>query len=82
MAEIPKRATATEAYLQDRDIAEITIERLKHSLAEDFIPFSDMRASADYRLAAAANMLMQAIQQDNDGHYGLAHHDQEEGGRI
>lgn len=82
MAEIPKRATATEAYLQDRDIAEITIKRLKQSLAEDFTPISDMRASADYRLAAAANMLMQAIQQDNDGHYGLAHHHQEEGGRI
>ena len=33
------------------------IERAAGALAEDFAPITDMRASADYRLKAAQNLL-------------------------
>ena len=82
MAEIPKRAMATEAYLQGRNITDVTSEGLTQALASDFTPLSDMRASAEYRLAASANMVMRALQQDDEGHYGLAHHQPQEEGRL
>jgi xanthine dehydrogenase small subunit len=57
MAGIPKRAARVEAALVGRDWTPATISAAKAAFAQDFTPLTDMRASAGYRLAAAANLL-------------------------
>ena len=57
MAGIPMRAAQTEAALLGNAWNEATIATACHSLANDFKPMSDMRASAEYRLKATQNML-------------------------
>ncbi|QYK43244.1 MAG: xanthine dehydrogenase small subunit [Paracoccaceae bacterium] len=57
MAGIPKRAAQVEAMLVGRPWTPGTIDAARAAFPQDFTPLSDMRASADYRLAAAANML-------------------------
>jgi len=57
MAGIPKRAAHAEAALAGRPWRAETVAGAAAALAEDFAPISDMRASADYRLRAAQNML-------------------------
>jgi xanthine dehydrogenase small subunit len=57
MAGIPKRATHVEAALVGQPWDEAALDRAASEWARDFTPMSDMRASADYRLAAARNML-------------------------
>ena len=57
MAATPKRAAACEAALTGSAWNETTLERGRQALAEDFAPISDMRASADYRLRVAQNLL-------------------------
>jgi xanthine dehydrogenase small subunit len=58
MAGIPKRAAAVEAALIGKALTLDTARALKPLFARDFTPLSDMRASAAYRLEAAANMLV------------------------
>lgn len=57
MAGIPKRAAHVEAALTGRPFDAAALERAAPEWAKDFAPMSDMRASAEYRLAAARNML-------------------------
>ncbi len=57
MAAIPARAKHAEAVLRDQPWNATTIDRACAALAQDFKPLSDMRASADYRLAGAQNLL-------------------------
>ncbi|MGI3169131.1 xanthine dehydrogenase small subunit [Pseudooceanicola sp. C21-150M6] len=57
MAGIPKRAAHVEAALTGKDWTEATLEAVAAEWAKDFQPMSDMRASADYRLSAARNLL-------------------------
>ncbi|MGF1476227.1 MAG: xanthine dehydrogenase small subunit [Geminicoccaceae bacterium] len=57
MAAIPKRSTAAEAVLIGRLWDRASMEAAAAALAKDFEPISDMRASADYRLMAARNLL-------------------------
>ncbi len=57
MAAIPKRAAATEAASIGRAWAEASIEAAIEQLAVEFAPLSDMRASADYRARASANLV-------------------------
>lgn len=57
MAAIPKRALHAESVLQDASLSAAAIEAAKQATAKDFIPISDFRASADYRLSAAQNLL-------------------------
>ena len=57
MAGIPKRATAVEAALVGNRWTLETVAAAKAAMAQDFAPMTDMRASADYRLMAAQNML-------------------------
>ena len=64
MAGIPKRATAVEAALTGQPWSETTVTRAMKSFAKDFTPLSDMRASADYRLTTAANLLLRYWQAD------------------
>jgi xanthine dehydrogenase small subunit len=57
MAGIPARAPACEAALTGRPWSEATVEAAAVALAEDYRPLSDLRGSAQYRLAAAANLV-------------------------
>ena len=64
MAGIPKRAAHVEAALTGQPWTEATLEAAAPAWAQDFTPMSDMRASADYRLTAAQNMLRRALAED------------------
>jgi len=57
MAGVPKRASHVEAALIGQPLSSATLATARGEFARDFTPMSDMRASADYRLEAAANML-------------------------
>lgn len=58
MAGIPKRATAAEQAMQGEPFDEATMRRAMTAMADDFQPLSDMRASAQYRMKTAQNMLL------------------------
>ena len=57
MAATPKRAKAVEAALVGKDWTMATVEAALPAYAEDYQPLTDMRASAEYRLLAAQNLL-------------------------
>jgi len=57
MAAIPKRAAACEAALVSEPFTIETAERACEALANDFTPLSDFRASREYRLLVAQNLL-------------------------
>lgn len=57
MAAIPKRARACEAALLGKPWNQASIERACQALAEDFSPLTDFRASKEYRLLTAQNLL-------------------------
>ena len=57
MAGIPARAHHAEAALVGKTWDETSTATAIAALAQDFTPISDMRASADYRLRAAGNLL-------------------------
>jgi xanthine dehydrogenase small subunit len=57
MAATPKRAKAVEEALVGKPWTEATIEAALPAFKSDYQPITDMRASADYRLLAAQNLL-------------------------
>ncbi|KAB8313581.1 xanthine dehydrogenase small subunit [Erwinia endophytica] len=57
MAEIPKRATQCERQLLGKPLTTSSVEQACAALEQDFSPLSDFRASADYRLQVAKNLL-------------------------
>lgn len=57
MAATPKRASTVEAALTAKPWTEATVEAALEAYAQDYTPLSDMRATADYRLLAARNLL-------------------------
>jgi xanthine dehydrogenase small subunit len=57
MAAVAARAPAAEKALLGAPWSRSTFEAAALSLAQDFKPLSDMRASSDYRLTGAANLL-------------------------
>jgi len=57
MAEIPKRAKNCEKFLKNSKFSEDIFEKAKNLLQKDFNPISDMRASKNYRLEVAKNLL-------------------------
>lgn len=57
MAATPKRAKAVEAALVGKAWTMETVEAALPAFAEDYQPISDMRASAEYRLLTAQNLL-------------------------
>ncbi len=62
MAATPARAKAAELAIATIDLDnESTWQPALDSLAEDFKPISDMRASAEYRLQAAQGLLRRAL---------------------
>jgi len=57
MAATPKRAKNCEAVLNGATWNCATVEKACAALAEDFTPLSDFRASKEYRLLSAQNLL-------------------------
>jgi xanthine dehydrogenase small subunit len=57
MAATPKRAKAVEAALLGQPWTLATIEAAMEAYPADYQPISDMRASAEYRMLAAKNLL-------------------------
>jgi xanthine dehydrogenase small subunit len=57
MAGIPKRASACEEALVGSAWYPGTVERACEALAKDFTPLTDFRASKEYRLLTAQNLL-------------------------
>jgi xanthine dehydrogenase small subunit len=57
MAATPKRATRVEQALRGKPWTVDTMEAALGAFADDFTPLSDMRASADYRMLVARNLL-------------------------
>lgn len=57
MAATPKRAANCEAALLNQPWVESTVRSAMQTLGDDFAPLDDMRASADYRLRTARNLL-------------------------
>jgi xanthine dehydrogenase small subunit len=61
MAATPKRATFVEAALVGAPLSYERMERACEALADDFQPITDMRASAEYRMKAARNLLRRFV---------------------
>lgn len=57
MAATPKRALAVEAALMGQPWNDATVEKAIEAYALDYQPLSDMRATAEYRLMVARNLL-------------------------
>ncbi|USG62276.1 xanthine dehydrogenase small subunit [Sneathiella marina] len=57
MAGTPLRAKKTEAALLGQDWSLDAVERAMRTMTEDYQPMSDMRASKDYRMMSAQNLL-------------------------
>lgn len=57
LAEIPKRAKATEATLLGQQWIKATLKKAMEVLAAEYTPLTDMRASSAYRVKAAQNLL-------------------------
>ncbi|MGJ8544728.1 MAG: xanthine dehydrogenase small subunit [Sulfitobacter sp.] len=58
MAGTPMRAAKAEAALEGQPFTEASFRAAMQALADDFAPLSDMRASAEYRMQTAQNMLL------------------------
>ena len=64
MAGTPKRARMVEAVLTGKPWSEDTVAAAWDAWEEDFQPMSDMRASAEYRLEIARNLLIRYYLED------------------
>ncbi len=64
MAGVPKRASAVEAAIIGKPWRDQTLIDAWGAWEDDFQPLSDMRASADYRITAACNMLSRVLLED------------------
>ena len=70
MAATPKRAAKTEAALTGISLKdERAIATAMEAMQADFTPMSDMRASAEYRLKVAQNLLRKALHEIQTGQY-------------
>ena len=66
MAATPKRAPHAEAALRGRPFTAPAVEDAAKALASDFTPLNDMRASAEYRLTAAGNLLRRFLREQGE----------------
>lgn len=64
MAAIPKRASAVETALMGQPWTKATVEAALSAFTQDFNPLTDMRASADYRMRSAKNLLIKYFVED------------------
>ena len=65
MAATPKRALACEKALIGSDWSEQTFQNAAHALVVDYAPISDMRASEDYRMRSAQNLVLKLFAERN-----------------
>ena len=61
MSEIPKRASIIEKELINSDFSENTFSKVLDLINKDFSPLDDMRASRNYRITVAKNLLIKAF---------------------
>jgi len=61
MAAIPKRALQCEQALLGKVWQQNSIDAAKQALLQDFKPMSDVRASSDYRMMVAQNLLQKCF---------------------
>src|SRR5882724_599987 len=62
MAGTPKRATAVEGQLVGAALHDVSAwRRAAMRIGDDFTPLTDMRASAEYRLGVARNLVIKAL---------------------
>ena len=66
MSEIPKRASIIEKKLIDSEFSESTFTKVVSFIDKDFSPLDDMRASRNYRLSVAKNLLLKAFYEIKD----------------
>jgi xanthine dehydrogenase small subunit len=64
MAATPKHASNVEAALLGKPWTKTTVTAALPAFAQDFTPMSDMRASREYRLKTAQNMLQRYFLED------------------
>ena len=65
MAAVPKRAKACEKILKNKPLTIHTFDQAKKYLEKDLSPIGDMRASKEYRLEIAKNLLMKCFVEIN-----------------
>ncbi len=65
MSEIPKRATIIEKALINSKFSEETFSKAINLIDSDFAPISDMRASKNYRIDVAKNLMMKFFYEIN-----------------
>ena len=65
MAAVPKRARACEEILKNKLLKINTFIKAKDYLEKDFMPIGDMRASKEYRLEVAKNLLIKCFVEIN-----------------
>ena len=65
MAAVPKRAKACEKILKNKPLTINTFDQAKKYLEKDLSPIGDMRASKEYRLEIAKNLLMKCFVEIN-----------------
>ena len=61
MSDRPKRALKCERILLNSPLNDKIIDRAKESISEEFSPISDVRASKNYRMIVAQNLLEKAM---------------------
>lgn len=71
MAATPKRAGKAEAAMVGQPWSEATLLAAAEKLPEDFQPLSDMRATAEYRMAVAQNLFRRFWLEQSGAEAGL-----------
>ena len=65
MSEIPKRAPTIEKALLNSTFSEDTFLKAQNLIGKDFSPIDDMRASKNYRVDVAKNLIMKFFHEVN-----------------
>jgi xanthine dehydrogenase small subunit len=67
MAATPKRSSNAEETLEGNDWTEVNIRKAMAVLTSDFTPIDDMRATKNYRMQVAQNLILKAFLEDQPG---------------
>ena len=67
MAAVPARAKGAEAALAGKPWTLATVQAAMAALERDFAPISDARASRDYRMLVARNLLLRFYHEMSGG---------------
>jgi len=82
MAATPKRARAVEAALIGQPWTMETVEAAMERFEEDYAPLSDWRASAQYRMLAAKNLLMRVYRESGGERARIVRHEEARGSAM